>query len=319
MAEFGVELEPFGGSSFILRAVPSFLAHSAGSWKEEILEIAQNAGKTTGSKEEALITLACKGAVKAGQYLEEREMRALVDGLAQSENPLPVPMDAPSLCAWKRKSCSDASAACRRDEVEKQKILVLIGPTAVGKTELSLLLAEEFKAEIISADSMQVYRGMDIGTAKPTPAERRRVPHHLLDVVDPDESFNVADYVDLAEQVLSELKAQGQRLCSPGNGPLRRCAAAGVLFPDAPADPKIRQELEEQAERDPKVSTGSCSGWTPSAPSACTPMTSGASSAPWRSTGVRESPSVSFSRNGSSRSVPTTPLCGLDPRAAGAL
>jgi len=75
--------------------------------------------------------------------------------------------------------------------VEKQKILVLIGPTAVGKTELSLLLAEEFKAEIISADSMQVYRGMDIGTAKPTPAERRRVPHHLLDVVDPDESFNV--------------------------------------------------------------------------------------------------------------------------------
>ncbi|HOQ73822.1 MAG TPA: DNA mismatch repair endonuclease MutL [Limnochordia bacterium] len=95
LAEFGVELEPFGGSSFILRAVPSFLAHSAGSWKEEILEIAQNAGKTTGSKEEALITLACKGAVKAGQYLEEREMRALVDGLAQSENPFTCPHGRP--------------------------------------------------------------------------------------------------------------------------------------------------------------------------------------------------------------------------------
>ena len=137
--------------------------------------------------------------------------------------------------------------------MEKQKILVLIGPTAVGKTELSLLLAEEFKAEIISADSMQVYRGMDIGTAKPTPAERRRVPHHLLDVVDPDESFNVADYVDLAEQVLSELKAQGTTpLLTGGTGLYVDALLQGFLFPDAPADPKIRQELEEQAERDPQ-------------------------------------------------------------------
>ena len=76
-----------------------------------------------------------------------------------------------------------------------QKILVLVGPTAVGKTELSLRLAEELQAEIISADSMQVYRGMDIGTAKPSTEERSRVTHQLLDVVEPDETFNVADYI----------------------------------------------------------------------------------------------------------------------------
>lgn len=87
-----------------------------------------------------------------------------------------------------------------------QKILVLVGPTAVGKTELSLRLAEELQAEIISADSMQVYRGMDIGTAKPSTEERSRVTHHLLDVVEPDETFNVADYINLAEKVLKDLQ-----------------------------------------------------------------------------------------------------------------
>ena len=95
LAEFGVELEPFGGSSFILRAVPSFLAQSGGSWKEEILEIAQNAGKTTQNKEQALITLACKGAIKAGQYLDEREMRALLNNLAQTQNPFTCPHGRP--------------------------------------------------------------------------------------------------------------------------------------------------------------------------------------------------------------------------------
>jgi len=95
LAEFGVELEPFGGSSFILRAVPSFLAQSGGSWKEEILEIAQNAGKTTQNKEQALITLACKGAIKAGQCLDEREMRALLNNLAQTQNPFTCPHGRP--------------------------------------------------------------------------------------------------------------------------------------------------------------------------------------------------------------------------------
>lgn len=95
LAEFGVELEPFGGNSFILRAVPSFLAHSGGNWKGEILEIAQQAGKTTHNKEQALITLACKGAIKAGQRLDEREMRALLSNLAKTQNPFTCPHGRP--------------------------------------------------------------------------------------------------------------------------------------------------------------------------------------------------------------------------------
>jgi len=136
--------------------------------------------------------------------------------------------------------------------VNRQKVLVLVGPTAVGKTELSLCLAQELAAEIISADSMQVYRGMDIGTAKPTPKERQRVPHHLLDVVDPDESFNVADYVDLAAAVLRRLQVKGTTpLLTGGTGLYVDALLEGFLFPDTPADPRIRKELEEQAREDP--------------------------------------------------------------------
>src|SRR5512142_2209170 len=86
------------------------------------------------------------------------------------------------------------------------ELLILVGPTAVGKTEIALSLAEEIGAEIISADSMQVYRGMDIGTAKPTPDERARVPHHLIDVAEPAEEFSVGQYLKLAEAAIEDIK-----------------------------------------------------------------------------------------------------------------
>ena len=91
------------------------------------------------------------------------------------------------------------------------KKIVLIGPTAVGKTSLSLALAERFLCEIVNMDSMQIYRYMDIGTAKPTPEERARVPHHLIDFVDPAEDYHVARYVDDANQAMDSMAA-GNRL-----------------------------------------------------------------------------------------------------------
>jgi tRNA dimethylallyltransferase len=136
--------------------------------------------------------------------------------------------------------------------VVQQKILVILGPTAVGKTELSLDLARQFGGEIISADSMQVYRGLDIGTAKPSPEERRAVVHHLVDVVDPDTPFNVADYVRLAEEVLAGLKSRKTTaILSGGTGLYIDALLQGFLFPDASADAAIRSELEQQAQRDP--------------------------------------------------------------------
>ncbi|HBG01208.1 MAG TPA: tRNA (adenosine(37)-N6)-dimethylallyltransferase MiaA [Firmicutes bacterium] len=135
----------------------------------------------------------------------------------------------------------------------QQKILVILGPTAVGKTALSLDLARALGGEIISADSMQVYRGMDIGTAKPSREERRAVVHHLLDVVDPNESFNVADYVNLAEEVLADLKSLNTAaILSGGTGLYIDALLQGFLFPDTSADEAIRDELQAQAAEDPQ-------------------------------------------------------------------
>src|SRR5213075_3214444 len=88
----------------------------------------------------------------------------------------------------------------------------LTGPTAAGKTRVGLELAERLGAEIISLDSMAVYRGMDVGTAKPTADDRRRVPHHLLDLVDPSEEFSVSQYVAAAEAQIAEIRGRGKEV-----------------------------------------------------------------------------------------------------------
>ncbi|MFP4201299.1 MAG: tRNA (adenosine(37)-N6)-dimethylallyltransferase, partial [Clostridia bacterium] len=87
----------------------------------------------------------------------------------------------------------------------KPPVVSIVGPTAVGKTGLSLRLARRFRGEIVSADSMAVYRGMDIGTDKPTPQQRAEVPHHLIDILDPDEEFSAGQFKELAEEALREI------------------------------------------------------------------------------------------------------------------
>ncbi|MBT8203560.1 MAG: (d)CMP kinase, partial [Acidimicrobiia bacterium] len=95
-------------------------------------------------------------------------------------------------------------------------LLAIVGPTAAGKSAVALALAAEIRAEIVSVDSMQVYRGMDIGTAKPTPAERRRIVHHLIDVVDPDEEFSVADTQRIGRAAIAA--APGPAIIAGGTG-----------------------------------------------------------------------------------------------------
>ena len=136
----------------------------------------------------------------------------------------------------------------------KQAILVIVGPTAVGKTQLSLELAQERTGEIVSADSMQVYRGMNIGTAKPTTAEQQLVPHHLIDIRDPDQLFNAADFVSLAELAIKDIASRGKvPIVSGGTGLYIDALVDGFLFPDSKADPKLRRELRIRASKEPEA------------------------------------------------------------------
>lgn len=130
------------------------------------------------------------------------------------------------------------------------RIPVLAAPTASGKSEVALALAERLGLELVSADAMQVYRGMDIGTAKPSAAERERVRHHLIDVVAPDEPFSVADWVPLAEAAISGALARGRLpLVVGGTGFYLRALAEGL--PGAPAaDAAAQAPLWARLERE---------------------------------------------------------------------
>lgn len=126
---------------------------------------------------------------------------------------------------------------------DKKAILVIAGPTAVGKTDASLLLAAELKAEIVSADSMQIYRGMDIGTAKPSPEQRRVIYHHLIDIVDPGQPYSVGDYLrDATAAIDGVLAAGGTPLVVGGTGLYIRALMRG-LFHGPPADLELRERL----------------------------------------------------------------------------
>ncbi len=128
--------------------------------------------------------------------------------------------------------------------------LILTGPTACGKSALALELAERIDAEIVALDSMTVYRGMDIGTAKPTSIERERVPHHLIDVLDPWESLTVAWWLEQAEEACRDITSRGKRPLFVGGTPFYLKALFHGLFPGPPADEELRRSLEVEAERD---------------------------------------------------------------------
>ncbi len=127
----------------------------------------------------------------------------------------------------------------------------IAGPTAVGKTALSLCLAERLGGEILSLDSMAIYRGMDIGTAKPTRAEREQVPHHLLDLVEPHEEFSTVEYLQHAEQAIREVRERGQTpIFVGGTGLYLRSLLRGV-FEGPAADWEYRRELEQREQAEP--------------------------------------------------------------------
>ena len=133
--------------------------------------------------------------------------------------------------------------------LSKPSLILIIGPTAVGKTELSIQLAERMNGEIVSADSRLFYRGMDIGTAKPTPEERARVPHHLIDVADPDGTWSLAVFQIKAKEIIADIHARGKLpFLVGGTGQYVRALTEGWTPPEVKPDPRLRGVLEALAE-----------------------------------------------------------------------
>ena len=131
----------------------------------------------------------------------------------------------------------------------KKPLIAVVGPTAVGKTRLAVELCRRFGGEVINADSRQVYRGMDIGTAKPTAEERSQAPHHLLDLLDPPEPFGLGAFLPLARQAASDIAARGKLpIVAGGTGQYVWAMIEGQSVPAVPPNPELRASLEQEAE-----------------------------------------------------------------------
>ena len=136
-------------------------------------------------------------------------------------------------------------------ETDRPGLVILTGPTAVGKSELSIMLAEQIGGEIISADSMQIYRRMDIGTAKPTPEEMQGIPHHMIDVADPEEDFSVARYVDMAARRVEDVLARGKLpILAGGTGLYIDSLLSGRTFAAFDENSPLRAEVEGRYARE---------------------------------------------------------------------
>src|SRR5947209_3086590 len=122
----------------------------------------------------------------------------------------------------------------------------LTGPTAAGKTKIGVELAQRLDAEIVSLDSMTVYRDMDIGTAKPTAEDRARVPHHLLDLVSPNEEFSLSQYIDAAHAAAANIQRRGKQVLFVGGTPLYLKALLRGVHQGPPADWDFRRQIEEE-------------------------------------------------------------------------
>ena len=130
-----------------------------------------------------------------------------------------------------------------------RNIIVVAGPTAVGKTKYAIEVAKAFNGEVVSCDSMQLYKYMDIGSAKPTPEERAQVKHYLVDEIDPREAFSVAEYQKLAKAAIEEIFAKGKTpVIAGGTGLYLNALLYEMDFSDAPQESELRKQLEQEAE-----------------------------------------------------------------------
>ncbi len=139
--------------------------------------------------------------------------------------------------------------------MQKEPLVILTGPTAVGKTKLSIELAKQINGEIISADSMQVYRRMNIGTAKITETEKEGIPHHLIDILEPWEDFNVVAFQTYAKQAVKKIRERGKiPIVAGGTGFYIQALLYGIDFTENESNTELRNRLEAESEKDGGIS-----------------------------------------------------------------
>jgi len=137
------------------------------------------------------------------------------------------------------------------NSAEKLPLLVVAGPTASGKTGLGVELAKRYNGEVISADSMQIYKDMNVGTAKATPEEMQGIPHHLLNFLDPTQQFSVAEYVEMASTLIKDIVARGKLpIVVGGTGLYISSLVDNLTFSPMPQSPQLREELKQKAARE---------------------------------------------------------------------
>ena len=137
-----------------------------------------------------------------------------------------------------------------RQAIEAPKIILIVGPTGSGKTAFAINLAQRLNGEIVGADSMQIFRYMNIGTAKPTPAERAACPHHMIDIAEPDQEFDAADYAKMAIGIIRQIRGRGRTVFVVGGTGFYIKSLIYGLFPDDGSDPAVRQRLKQRAKAD---------------------------------------------------------------------
>ncbi|BAM47557.1 tRNA (adenosine(37)-N6)-dimethylallyltransferase MiaA [Amphibacillus xylanus] len=137
-----------------------------------------------------------------------------------------------------------------KEKLAQDRVLVIVGPTAVGKTALSIYLAKQFNGEIISGDSMQIYRGMDIGTAKVTEEEKENIPHHMIDIKDPSESFSVAEFQESVQTHIAEINRRGKLpIIIGGTGLYINAVLYDYQFSDQKRDLSYQAKIEQEIEQ----------------------------------------------------------------------